>query len=136
MAKSSLQKSSAGKSLKEITESVARQLAQGARPQNVIDQLIRRGWPESYARQFVANASPKSRALQEYTLERRSSSRRYQLVLLRSLLLIILGLAIIIIGIDAPNVYLGLFQFTAGVLLCIFESIDLLSGLADWVHHR
>ena len=137
MAKTSpKQQASLGQSLKELTDTVAGQMAKGVRPQAIIDQLIKRGWPEMTARQFVANSHLKSGELRMVSLERRTRTRNYRLWLLRSLLILVNSLVIIAVGVHVQDIYLGLFHFTMGVLLFIFVSLDFLSGISDWFRHR
>jgi hypothetical protein len=127
---------SQGQSLRDLSDSIARQRACGVKPGDLTHQLIERGWPEVTARQFVANAAQMAGALREQSAERRAAARPHKQRALRGLFCILLGFAIIVVGLNHTDASAGLYCFAMGVLLCIFESIDCLAGLTGWWRHR
>lgn len=127
---------SRGHSLRDLSISIATQLARGAQPDDLVRQLVGRGWPEVTARQFIANAGHLSGVLLEQANERRAAARPHKQRAIRGLLCTIAGFGIAIIGLNSPDVSAGIYHFAVGVILCIFESIDCLSGLSGWWRHR
>jgi hypothetical protein len=133
-----------GKSLKELTALIAKQLARGAKPQTLINQLIARGWPEATARQFVSNArrAHLQRALEAFDTHNTAQGeperqiREYRRRILRGLLCSLIGLALIVVGLGMHDTSNGLYHFSMGVVLTVFESLDLLNGLSAWWRHR
>ena len=124
-----------GDTLKEITESVARQKANGAPAERIVRRLIERGWPEASARQFVMNVHAE-RALYGEAGERRALARQGRLRALRGFVCILIGLVLIVVGLSLSDVFQGLYHFAIGILLCIFESIDFMSGVTVWWRNR
>lgn len=127
---------SRGTSLKDIRDAISEQLARGTRPEVVINQLIKRGWPEISARRFVESTSQTCVEAPAGSQERQVECQRCVRCALRGLLCTIIGFALIVVGLwmeDVPN---GIFHFTGGVLLCVFEIHDLLAGISGWIHNR
>ena len=124
-----------GNTLKEITESVARQKVNGTSIDRIVHQLTRRGWPEAAARQFVNNIQVEH-VRQRPPGERRMQVRQCQFRTLRGFICIIIGLIIIMAGLSSSDAYQGLYYFAMGVLLCTFEAIDFMSGILGWWRNR
>ena len=124
-----------GHTLKEITEFVLRQKAQGAPAESIVRRLTQRGWPEATARRFVSNVQINA-ATQRKHNEPHAPAGHYWRRILRGLICILIGLGIVVAGLSSSDAYLGLYYFAMGVLLCIFETIDFLSGILDWWRNR
>jgi hypothetical protein len=124
-----------GNTLKEITESVARQRAKGTPVDRIVRQLTQRGWPETAARQFV-NAIQVEHVPQRPPDERDMLVRQCQFRALRGFICVIIGLVIIMAGLLSSDAYEGLYYFAMGVLLCTFEAIDFMSGILGWWRNR
>ncbi len=152
-----------GSTLSEITQSIARLKSSGTPADRIVSQLMERGWPETSARQFVANvrsgaargegtegadgeaARARDRAAGRggaergdalSITERREEARYYRLRTLRGLVCFVMGLAIIVVSLCAVDPYEGLFLFAVGVLLCTIEAIDFLWGVMGWWRNR
>ena len=123
-------------SLRELSDLIARQRVRGVKPDDLVQQLVTRGWPEITARQFVANAGQAAGALREQRAERSDAAKPYKQRAARGLFCVILGFAIIVVGLNQTDASAGLYHFAMGVLLCVFESIDFLAGLTGWWRHR
>ena len=121
-----------GLSLKEIKDRVTAQLSRGLALDSIITQLIERGWPEPTARRFVMSLLPSREFLREKEFEQRSALKDNYKRMLRGLLCVILGLVIIAVGLGMQNVANGLYHFTMGVMLIVFESHDFAAGLSGW----
>ena len=128
-----------GQSLKELSESIARQLAKGTKPQTLIGQLVARGWPEVSARQFVANAR---QTLSVFEVnpgeldERTKNVRLYKRRIIRGLVLTLIGIVTIVVGLGMRDASASLYHFAMGVILTVFEALDFLSGVSGWMQYR
>jgi hypothetical protein len=124
-----------GHTLKEITEFVLRQKAQGTPAERIVRRLTERGWPEATARRFVSNIQIDAAAQRKRSMPNTPASHYWQRIL-RGLICVLIGLGVIVAGLSSSDAYLGLYYFAMGVLLCIFEAIDFLSGILDWWRNR
>ena len=132
----------------------------------IVSQLVERGWPESSAKQFVANIKMNTerdlaggenagytvpgrdeplyrtvkrnstRASKLSDAERHEEMRYSRLRVLRGLICVIIGLSIIIASLTEGDPYVGLFLFAIGVLLCTLEAIDIVFGITGWWKNR
>ena len=135
-----------GLSLKEIRDQAAAQLAQGLTPESIVIQLIERGWPEQSARRFVIGLLPAPGAMCAEALgadalgadapEQRHTLKDDYKCMLRGLLCVVLGFVIIAVGLGMREVSNGIFHFTMGVLLIVFEAHDFATGLGGWFRRR
>ena len=155
-----------GSTLSEITQSIAHMKLCGIPVDLIVRQLVERGWPESSARQFVANVKMdterdfaggqnagytipgrdeplyktvrrnSTRASKLSDAERHEEMRYSRLRVLRGLMSIIIGLSIIVVSLTEGDPYVGLFLFAIGVLLCTLEAIDIAFGIAGWWKNR
>jgi hypothetical protein len=125
-----------GLTLKEIKERVTAQLASGLGTDSIIRQLIERGWPEETARRFVTSAMPALGVMREQAMERRTTLKDDLRRMLRGLICVILGFVVIAVGLGMRDVGNGIFHFTMGVLLIVFEAHDFAAGFGGWLQHR
>jgi hypothetical protein len=116
--------------LKDLTHTVARQLAAGHSQEHVIQQLIARGWPAASAQQFVANARRISGMYRAAATERVLALRHCRGRILRGLLGLLVGLSIGAFGLSLADTSTSLFLFAVGVILCVFGVVDFLFGLS------
>ena len=114
-------------SLKELTESVAQQLAAGVDRDALTRSLVERGWPERAARRFVAGVRAAPAAVAQ---RQRARHERWRIA--RGLLLLALGAAVIAAGLALGDPSGSLFVFSAGVILSVFGLLDFLSGISAW----
>ena len=141
------QKQPQGTTLKDIRQSIALQKVRGEPVERIIRQLMARGWPEVSARHFVANvqvsitarstARGVARDAEVVESSQRKAHVRYcQWRVLRGMICIILGLAMIMVGLLASDVFEGLALFAVGVMLCTVETIDFAYGIRGWWRNR
>jgi hypothetical protein len=124
-----------GNTLKEISAAIARQKARGTSAECIVRQLVQRGWPEASARQFVNNIQVQQ-PVPELPDDNKALRHQYQWRTLRGVLCVIIGFIIINAGLSSSDVYQGLYYFAMGVLLCVFETIDFMTGILGWWRNR
>jgi small-conductance mechanosensitive channel len=120
-------------SMQELTNVVTRQLAAGKTQDEVIQQLVQRGWPMVSARQFVANLGSPSGAVQNTVRQRRTLTLHGKWRLLRGILLIVTGMVTVGAGLAVSDLSTSLFIFAVGVILFVFGLLDFLFGLSTYL---
>ena len=113
--------------MKDLTETVTQQLAAGTDREAIVNYLVQRGWPETSARRFVANVRVTPSAIMH-----RQSVQHGRWRIVRGLLLILLGVAIIAAGLALDDPSASLFVFSVGVILSVFGLLDFLFGISAW----
>ncbi len=122
--------------LKELSDSIARQLAGGKSHGDAVQELIDRGWPEVTARQFVANAEHLSDVYKEIADECRCAGEECKRNMLRGLLWVAAGFAIVFASLLLENLAVSFIAFAIGVLVMIVEAFDFIHGFNGWWAQR
>jgi hypothetical protein len=118
--------------LRELSDSIARQLAGGKNHGDAVQELVERGWPEVSARQFVANAEHLSGVYKAIAEECRCQGEECKRLMLRGVLWAIAGVCIVVLALMLENMALSFILFALGVIVAIVESIDFMHGVTGW----
>ena len=125
--------------LKELTDNVKSQISRGVGVDSTMRQLLRRGWPEASARQFVlriAHATAEAEGTTPAELEQRYADARSGLQRMwRGLAMLIISVALSVLGLAFAQMA-GMILFSGAVILGAFATIITLTGLSQWLENR
>ncbi len=121
---------------KELNHFIINELLRGVSEESALKQLVKRGWPEVTARQFVANAVRQTHEYREKDQARKLQffTNRARIRIIRGIIWIVAGLAILLMAGDVTSLSGLMAVFFAGAI--VFGCMDLWAGLQGWRRTR
>jgi hypothetical protein len=120
------------RTMSELSALVADELTRGQSREDVVELLVRRGWPQVSAQHFVDNKAQQLVGLQKSSSESAAAARMYRRKMVRGLLWAIAGITLTVAMYRTARGSTHVIWW--GVVL--FGFVDFVTGLIGWLSHR
>ncbi len=119
--------------LRDLSQTVAKDLESGKNQGVIVKQLTKQGWSKESAQQFVANVARELKEYRKTPAGRSALAEKYKSRIIRGLLWTIAGIVITVLTYSAASEGGTYFICWGAILLGI---IDFVAGLIGWLRYQ